>query len=695
MASPVLEFAKVEITGNNYPREVAILLTELTPFVYKFEAKRNPNFTKTEMELQVRAQLDAILAPLMTSSEDQPDQKTRIEKYAKIDYIRNKLKLTPFDLKSLLNRGLRRLSTGSRLGQDQVDAAALQRLRAKANLKSMDPDAIYWAAKSGGSAGPKKGGVMEPVREVKNYVPTVPQVSKVEKTETPCMIERKVTNGSKGYWQWLCERTVSNPGTKTCSLNRVEDSRTTVVPVNCLQEYVSVLKGFEVDRTVSRDKDTGEIMIEQKLTPDVDRYGSTSVSNKTGREIPFKALQKSTSKDKASTPKFATSGFSKSDSLSSRALGGKANRQGGAEAIGSGPTLPDQREVSKREFNLTEQDLQDIELRLPAGIMQRPEAWEVLPALGEDDRIAFYAMEPYGATRNKARQEGFRFSFRYAPFGAMQQEKYLEWLVSVHYRLRAEHPAYYFYKFDPIFSTIATLESYILTALGRLEANREYFSRSKLFQHGEPHRAVMHKYLRVYSFTADTETWFSPLSARYLEVPDTGEPGSRVNENTTLSNLTKLYAAVGEQSKKAFLNDEEVRIPVKFQESKKFGKNEEKKFSDEKVVGIMEDELMSLLARLQLLGYAINTNADVFNAADDLILSKSRKYLTSETNKYMDSFFFDTKTATFHRLPALRMKQAEAAGMVIPGSPLDEFEQTSWQPVTAASFPKKVMSKRR
>ncbi len=666
-----------------------------------------------------------------------------------------------------------------------------------------------------------------------HYMPTMPRVSDVVSSSGPCLYEQKVTTGDKGYWQWMCERS-SRPGpmegdprlpglpsVKKCVLHRVEDKRSVVVPVNCLQEYVNVLKGFDVDKVRYKDTVTGDQLVSETVTPDVDTYGSARITGQGGPAIPYKRLQRDgeTAADDPTTkvrpgawtkmayanvggasaapaqapspaparrggvapspiapkivpakvagaaktaPKTATKpvipttaaknaspvatqkSVSKAPStLPAKTAGtaqtaGTANagsNQGGAVNAGTMNAgalhFPSPSAIRKATWELTDQDLDDADLNLPRDITAMPPEWvNELDPLDKEDQIAFYTADDYGSLRSSARQTGFDFSFRYLPFEFLREEKYLEWLVSLDYNLRAHYPDYHFHKFDPVFSTIATVESYILTTLRRLEEKYKFFDRKTLFAGAEPHRNIMHRYLRVYAFAPPTSTWISPISARYSQLPAPNSDQFRKSEAQALGNVRDLNDKIGYAANSGKLAQDVtakdpsapgqpgIKIPLKYkkigreqdfwlgvegpqstaenynsQEASDLGSNPAMGFYDNRVMGIVEDELLSMLARLQyVLGYVINTNASWFtneisDAQDGLMDLHQSKYLTRELNRYLATFQLEDVNNLFHRLPQLRMAQARQMGIPLPKSIMGSYEAQWPHDMRTAQFP--------
>jgi hypothetical protein len=318
------------------------------------------------------------------------------------------------------------------------------------------------------------------------------------------------------------------------------------------------------------------------------------------------------------------------------------------------------------------EDIQNFELGGTPGLMKVPADWEDnLPAI-KPGEIAFYAYDDsYGTTNSRHRQWGYAFGFRHLPYAYMTQQQYLEWLVSLSYRLRHEWSDYHNHVYDPLKDTIATVESYILVTLGRLETNDKFFDRRELFYGASEFRSVMHPILAAYAFRPPQKIWRSPLSARYTE----GADGS---EMMAIDNVEKLARAVVSIMSNELSVKEFITVNA----------------ADAQVMAIMEDTLMALLARLQFLhGYVLNTYnntpqviRDFYGpaAVEDVSVSTlrmnllsigvdgQRRFLNKELIRYLEMFQLDDEAdKPLHYLPQLRLKQAQAQGLVVPKPFLD------------------------
>lgn len=549
------------------------------------------------------------------------------------------------------------------------------------------------------------------------YVPTIPRVSEVRRSTTPCMYERKVQKG-EGYWAWRKERT-DQAGVVKAQLVRVEKDQQTLVPIQCLQEYVNVLQGFDVQKT-EEDDGKGNKIVRQTITPEVQVYGTVTPQGPAGPPIPYRDLPKFT--DSYPAPPmpppqqdlpFAVVGTSPA---TGHDLGGGAKAGGtagaaraqartGAAAQGGAMVLPRRSEVRNSQFYLTNQDIEDITTGVPADMMQKPAAWANINPPANPGEIAFYTFDDsYGVASTRRQQNGFPFSFKYLPFAYMTNQAYLEWLVSLDYKMRAEFPDEHSHVYDPLLDTIATVETAILVTLGKLEAKGQYFNRRDLFEGKEPFREVMHRYLRVYAFTPPQNTWYSPLSGRYIQLPQPPAPFP-ADEMAALDGLKALHDGVimaALTGKPDSGLPEGFRVPLKYRGFGTAGLLNTPgggptavmpstfTASEARTVGVVEDELLSMLARLQYInGFAINTGGDtpvdIAGIVRNLLGTKVRRFLSREMVRYLEMFNLDERDV-LHRLPGLRMREAAERGLVLPKSAMSQYG-AGWQAATRAALP--------
>jgi hypothetical protein len=543
------------------------------------------------------------------------------------------------------------------------------------------------------------------------YLPTMPQISQLHRSTQPCMFEHRIGKGP-GFWKWKCDR-AGQPGVKKCYLKRVEKDQSTLVPMNCMQEYVNVLKGYDVRKTTTVGPQ-GQTITRQYVTPEVAVVGNVRKLGPAGPGIPVRMTAEQKAKLDADAAMRAASPYGQlltegetimfggrgagrnaaqqyqqmqmqhqqlqqqqqQQEMLNRAAGvsrKSLKQQDAATNVGGQYVRLPSRTAVRKEVQFGPDDIQNFELGSIPGVMKQPEAWADLPAIGQNE-IAFYAHDDsYGTTNNRHRMYGFTFSFRHLPYAYMTQQAYLEWLVSLSYRLRHEWSQYHNHVYDPLKDTIATVESYILTTLGRLEKDDKFFNRREMFAGAGEFRNVMHPILAAYAFRPPQRTWYSPLSARYLD-------GATGTEALAVDNVERMARAVVSLMADPPLGVTEV-ITLNNQ--------------DAQVMAIMEDTLVALLARLQFLhGYVVNTyyqgetpiairglygpDGELINGPTTMTemvrnglltigVDGQRRYLTKELARYLEMFQLDDEPAVaLHYLPALRLRQAQQQGLVLP-----------------------------
>jgi hypothetical protein len=582
------------------------------------------------------------------------------------------------------------------------------------------------------------------------YVPTSPRVSAVQRVVSPCMYEERATDGKRAYWLWKCDRT-KLPNVKKCALHRVQDEKMEVVPINCIQEYVKVLNGFQVDKQTESDPVTGASITSQTIYPEVDIYGATRLGRHAGPAIPYSEAPRVDLQSLADIPpregirEAQFRRFTESDVGGGETKrGGAAPKQGGSAAVkpkrggrerkalkgGSAPTakggaaeggavhLPSRSALRREKFKLTDQDLDEMELGAPAGFMRQPAEWtdplNGLPILdGKSGNIEFYAYDDnYGSARNVgALQNGFDFSFRYLPYTYMTNSEYLEWLVTLQYDMRSKYPDFMLANatYDPALDSIATVETSILVALGRLETAKKYFNRQELFKGAEKFKNVMHKYLRRYAFAERTPAWYSPLSERYLAGSVTAPLYD--GEKTAMEKIRGLNDIIGGRANRGNgLEDPNaenvgIKIPLKY---RRLGGEDGAGPSDvapedNQIMAVIEDAFLTMLARLQYdHGYAVNVNNGILapfvgtkvlnfeNVSqpneNGLMNMQQRRFLTRELVRYFETFSLENVPEIFISLPGLRKEQAKALGLALPPAAINKYA-TEWRAESSTSFP--------
>jgi len=178
--------------------------------------------------------------------------------------------------------------------------------------------------------------------------------------------------------------------------------------------------------------------------------------------------------------------------------------------------------------------------------------------------------------------------------------------------------------------------------------------------------------LQVYAFAPPTEVWISPMSARFINLPEDASG----NEKRTQTLLAQVSHQIGTQIQKGesggFTDSNGATII--------FPSFEFDDFSDEvysvttTAVGLLEANLMSMLARLQFqFGLVVNfsklSTSDGGNYEQELMRNNIKKFLGSDIKRYIDAFSnADDQRGTYIRLPELRLDQARGAGLRLPPS---------------------------
>lgn len=221
---------------------------------------------------------------------------------------------------------------------------------------------------------------------------------------------------------------------------------------------------------------------------------------------------------------------------------------------------------------------------------------------------------------------GFEFSSKHLPYAYQVHQLYLEWLVSISYRLKYDYAQYHNHIYDPMVDTTAVVESYILVTLGRLEMADKFFNRRELFQGAQQFADYMHPFIRQYAFNPPARVWFSPLSARYLD-------DAKGIEAVAIGNLRTL---IGHICACANLKSGAILPPGK----------------DSCVMAIVEDTLLALLARLQHLeNRVVNTARVCHQLVEELLTTDQQRYLKKEVRNYLETFPLGHETdslLTFH-----------------------------------------------
>lgn len=477
------------------------------------------------------------------------------------------------------------------------------------------------------------GNVKEDVKFYKYQPPALNVGNTVQST---CGLKTKTVNNPAMFFG-RCERS-EIPGVKKCEIQLKRETRQEMVPITCATKNVQVVNGAQVTSQTTNDM-FGNTIVKETVEPQVTNVKlQTSFIQKNEQPITFERASR------------------KYDTVERKAAGAAQ--------------LP----MRKKEFKLNELDIANQPIAGPEGMMLKPDAWVSNVAL---KNMEFATLDnSYGTTSLKARQRGFPFAAQDLPYEALNEseKEYMAWLVSVSVVMRNLHPDIYEHLFDPVLDTIATMESYILIAIGRLEAQYKMFDRFAILDiHLLPKKLhnMMNPTLYIYATAERTNIWISPLSMRYIEIPSNYDDDDDKNdykgypgEFETLTALDSFYQGINSKLKEGIKIDdsskEMVLLPVSI---------EMKTDNNEKgIMDIMETKFLALLARIQYLaGYAVNTNFDSFKGfVENLLKPEHSKYLKPTTVAYLRMFQMENNTEAFIYLPKLREEQAKQSGKQMP-----------------------------
>ena len=512
--------------------------------------------------------------------------------------------------------------------------------------------------RSGLQAEQKFGGIAASTTEQKrtggetyNYVATRPFV-KTTKKEKTCATQQRLVRGP-GYWSVLCERT-GRDGVNRCKLHRIDEQNNRLVYVPCESTQVQVLKGAQVDVISGANG-----VIQQTVQPLVDKYETVRSLPARDSGVEFEKLQRVGAIDGVVGPKWS----------GAPSLGGTTEQK---LKHGGSVNLPDPKTLFKKQFVLNDLDVRDAQARLPDGTIAQPNEWADLDPLPPG--VEYYSYDDhYGTSAINNRKKGFDFKFKFMSLETEQNKAYLQWLIGVAIKMRIDHWQDFDFLYDPSVDTIATLEANILNGLAKLEARKQFFNRRKLFAGAEPYRSSMHDILEVYAFAPPTEVWISPMSARYIDLPEKNSPSRSENEGKTQALLqdalntlrSALNGGTGgftdEQGGMIVFPDFQIYL------ADAQGDN------DTASVGVLEAELMSTLARLQFkLGFVVNFSFDFgrdYVFENVFMANGVKKFLGADLKRYIDAFSSEDNDQRFLiRLPELRLDQAQASGVKLPPS---------------------------
>lgn len=221
--------------------------------------------------------------------------------------------------------------------------------------------------------------------------------------------------------------------------------------------------------------------------------------------------------------------------------------------------------------------------------------------------------------------EGFPFSQSLQPFYNRSTSciNYLEWLVSIQYKLRHEFPDHTtnLSPFDIVIDNVRTTENFILVTLGRLEHAQVLFNRQQIFQNANEYKNHMNAYLKIYAFSPPCTVWISPLSSRFVEIESKTD-----DERATAMLLLKKIITILNQ-----------KIPTKFP-SRCVRREQD---MDETILAIMEDELLSLFSRFQFMeSHIVNTRHENIvgwiHGRHGLLSKNCRRFLSDELIAYAE-----------------------------------------------------------
>jgi len=584
------------------------------------------------------------------------------------------------------------------------------------------------AVKVAGSSKSEGGAITRRV-ESEDYIPKVPYISVDPKVETKdCGYKTKfVQDKELPQFGVFCKRT-SVPGVQQCETKSLPPGKQTVVGVTCKNTSTQVLDGVHVDKVIYRDDETNQEVVTQVVRPVTSTIHSSHTKVERDTNIPYQPLTlkdanrnviKTESKipgnsftflqkpsaGSSSSKKVVQSKLNLKKGGSSESPVGGAVNQGGAVSISringqSVAVLPGQDEVRRMNFKMNERDVE--EALLPEHTIPLPKKVKDLQDAQKDPLTWYRAeLDGYGVSKALSRRSGFDFSFRYLPHeycygaGLEDAKAYLEWLVSVQYKLRAEFPDFMLSTYDIVVDTIATLETSILVCFGRMELKNQYFDRMKILEGARRFEKLMNKYLAYYALKEKAFTWVSPLNPRYKDLDSTPEK-NYPKEDETIRLLNELNdalssAANGEDSPVSDIKRIEkqidgqtvyVSLDVAYRQSNQFPKNDSNKFDDSKVMAVVEDNFLSFLARLQFrAGYAFNTNNPTVNILMDR--DHSRFLSRVDTIRYFETFYAlqdeDEQNSSFIRLTEIRKQQAKQNGFSLQSA---NMPQGKWQPIT-------------
>jgi hypothetical protein len=503
---------------------------------------------------------------------------------------------------------------------------------------------------------------------VTKYLPTQGTYPYVEskKEVRPCFYANQPGSIHR---QIICKRT-NIPGVNDCHYQEIQDNRPSFQPMNCKKETIKLLKGVNVSRTEGMFPD-GTPYAQDVETPIYQSYPTITSSTPVGKPIPYKSLTSTTPaltiREGPELVNTYPSGADNYGQLMGRDAGSAGNAKGKTTTkktagARSSILLPTPAEVAKANFTLTDQDIQQYEL--PVGFMEEPKQWASLPPPMPG---TFYDFDSgaFGLANLKKKEAGFPFPEVYLPYEEMQNKTYLSWLITVSISMRMEYADRGFeFLYDPITDTQETIASAILTWFGKMEAAGEYFDRKLIFG-GEKEnlpdaasRKLMNENLKYYVYEPKKEIWVSELSNRYTVVPAVEQSDGERNAREALFAFTNVV-----QQK---ITDEKLDLEL----NRAFRYYSGTSFAE------LEDALISLLARLQSKGFAVQTgHPAIVTYSQALLRVGNREFLSQLLVAYIDLYMESNPQEFWYYLPLLRRRMAEEHNITLPGPPVQLLKQ--------------------
>jgi hypothetical protein len=538
----------------------------------------------------------------------------------------------------------------------------------------------------------------------KTYVPRQPRFQ-INTTTAPCRFENK--NSSKQFNLITCERT-EVPNLNRCSIKRATNGTVELIPRECITDTYKVLNNVKSEQSFDSQGN-----VTQTITPTIDVYSATRYGKRTGPVVSYNKEQETqiaqpltkmdlirpafnqtlrgqpvylaggntnaastSNKPKRGRPQSKKTGGSSSVSSSAAALSSAAP-SASSSSKNAGVDLPSRRHLRRSQLVLTQPDINT--LMVNSGSFQnfiplKPSDAAKLP-FPNSDELFFYQYDDDDndglAASENVMKYGVKVPARYLPFAYAVNEPYFEWLIRVAYELRTTHSAFMKHVYDSALDTIAILETAILVALGRMEEKGQIVDRKRLFRDADKHKSMMNRALQKYAFEPPTRVWVSPISLRYKEpkadpTKVTEELIWEPLERETLGNITTLNDSILDMAK---ANN------IKLRGRYLSGGRDLSSSDDSLIMGVVEDEFLSMLARLQYTnGYAVNLSYNQNNLNDiaTLVLQPIQsRYLEPFTKSYLESFMLESPNEPFIRLSGIILDEARSQGLIASENSFD------------------------